>query len=72
MNTGFVFDRLKKATQTAFNRVGKTASVVSDPDLNLYGKLKPEDFGKLINQYGADQTLQYIKEMEHKKVTAGG
>ncbi len=69
MNTSFVFDRIKKATQTAFDRVGKTANVVSDPDLNLYSKLKPEDFGHLINQYGAEDVMKYIKEMEFKRST---
>jgi len=72
MNTSFVFDRMQKATKSAFDKVGKVAGISADADLNLYNKLKPEDFGQIVNKFGADQALAYIKEMEHRRATTGG
>lgn len=75
MNTGFVFDRIKNATSKAFDRVGKTAGIPTDPDLKLYQSLQQPDFEKLTQKFGQDNVLQYIQAMESKRlgaVTTGG
>lgn len=71
MNTNFMLDRMKKATATAFDRAAKTANVES-PDLQLYKKLKPEDFHAIMQQFGEKPTLDYISAMETKLMKSGG
>ena len=40
-------------------------------DLNTYNSLKPEDFPKLVERYGSVPVINYIHEMEHKRLTGG-
>jgi hypothetical protein len=70
MNTGFVFDRIQRATQKAFDRVGKTANIPTDPDLRIYNDLQPKDFEAMTQKYGQDDVMKYIQEMEAKRLGA--
>lgn len=67
-----LFGMMERATKKAFDRVGKVNNVESDPDLALYGTLKPQDFTELMKVYGEDKIVGYIREMESKKIMNGG
>lgn len=68
---GNVMGRMQAATKKAFQRVQQTGNVESDPDLALYGTLKPQHFTELMKVYGEDKIVNYIKEMESKKIMNG-
>lgn len=70
MNTQGVFNRMQSATQKAFDRVGKTADIPIDPDLKIYQSLQPKDFDAMTQRYGADNVMQYIKQMEGRRLGA--
>jgi hypothetical protein len=65
------FDRMQAATKKAFDRVGKATNVETDPDLALYGTLKPEHFTELMKTYGEEPIVNYIKDMEAKRIMGG-
>jgi hypothetical protein len=52
-----------KAFDTARTQVGKT----SDADLQMYEQLQPEQFEKLVEKFGPDSVVSYIKAMEAKR-----
>jgi hypothetical protein len=52
--------------------VGKVAQVEADPDLKLYSTLKPEHFTKLIEVYGEQPVIDYIRDMESQKILKKG
>jgi hypothetical protein len=66
------FSMVQRATKKAFQQVGQVAQVESDPDLKLYSTLKPEHFQELMRVYGEGPIIDYIKEMESKKIMRGG
>lgn len=41
-----------------------------DQDLEMYNKLKPSDFMKLVERYGPDNVAGYIREMELRRTNA--
>jgi hypothetical protein len=62
------FDRLQSATRKAFDRIGKVTGTETDPDLSLYNSLKPEHFTGLMREYGEDEIIGYIREMENRRL----
>jgi hypothetical protein len=68
MNSTDLFSKMQKATQSAFDRVGNVTNTENDPDLSLYQSLAPQDFTKLMERYGEDDVLRYIKTMESRKL----
>lgn len=69
---GNVMARLHAATKKAFERVGRVGNVESDPDLALYGTLKPQHFTELMKVYGEDNIIDYIRDMESKRIMKNG
>jgi hypothetical protein len=68
---GNVMARMHSATKKAFQKVASAGNVESDPDLALYGTLKPEHFTELMKTYGEEPIIDYIREMESKKIMNG-
>ena len=68
---GNVMARMQSATKKAFQQVGRVSSAESDPDLALYGTLKPNHFTELMKVYGEDRIVGYIKDMESKRIMNG-
>ena len=66
------FSMVARATKKAFQQVGKVSGMETDPDLKLYSTLKPEHFTKLIEVYGEQPIIDYIKEMESNKIMKKG
>jgi hypothetical protein len=66
------FSMVQRATKKAFQKVGEVAQVETDPDLKLYSTLKPEHFTKLIEVYGEQPVIDYIRDMESQKILKGG
>ena len=66
-----MFDRLKKVTPRAFNALDRAMGRQTDDDLRLYESLQPDDFKMISKQYGADGTLEYIQEMERRRLKGG-
>ena len=69
---GNVMARMHSATKKAFQRVSRVGNVESDPDLALYGTLKPKHFSELMKVYGEDAIVDYIKDMETKRIMNTG
>jgi hypothetical protein len=67
-----LFPRLKAATKLAFNRVQRVGGVESDPDMALYNTLKPQHFVELMKDYGEEQIVGYIQDMETKRIMNKG
>jgi len=66
---------MRQATKKAFSQVQKATNIESDPDLAMYNTLKPEHFTALMKRYGEQPIIDYIKEMETKRLgvkTKGG
>jgi hypothetical protein len=66
------FSMVQRATKKAFQQVGKVSGVETDPDLRLYSTLKPEHFSRLIEVYGEQPIIDYIREMESTKIMRKG
>ncbi len=66
------FGMMQRATKKAFEKVSQVAQVETDPDLGMYGKLKPQHFQELMSVYGEGPIIDYIKEMESKKIMRRG
>jgi hypothetical protein len=62
------FNKMEKATRAAFDRVGNITGGENDADLNLYKSFTPPDFTKLMQEYGENDVVRYIKEMESKMI----
>jgi len=67
-----IFKTMERATRSAFDRVGQVSGSESDPDLSLYQSLVPQDFAKLMEDYGENEVLDYIKTMEGRRVMKNG
>lgn len=66
---------MRQATKKAFAQVQKAKNIESDPDLAMYNTLKPEHFTELMKKYGEQPIIDYIKDMEAKRLgvkTTGG
>lgn len=66
------FDRMLqrsfKAVDYAFKAASKRMGLESDPDLGLYAMLTSEDFKTMARDFGSTDVLQYIQEMERKRL----
>lgn len=65
------FGMVQRATKKAFERVGRVAGMDEDPDVRLYATLKPEEFTKLMGVYGESPIIDYIRDMESRKIMGG-
>ena len=65
------FNKMEKATRAAFDRAGSVTGAEPDPDLNLYKSLAPQDFTNLMKEYGENDVVRYIREMESKMMMGG-
>ena len=65
---GDPFAMVQRATKKAFHRVGSVMNVEPDPDLKMYNSLKPEHFQELMKVYGESPIIEYIREMEGKRI----
>ena len=66
-----MFDRLDKIVPKAFKTLDQVFGVTKDDDLDMYNTLTPEDFPHIATRYGADNTAEYIQEMERKRMKGG-
>jgi len=60
--------RVADASSIALNSMRKMSGMHTDPDIVRYESFKPEDFAALSDQYGSDNVLDYINEMERKRL----
>lgn len=65
------FNKMEKATRSAFDRVGNVVGTEPDPDLSFYKSLAPQDFTNLMKEYGENDVVRYIKDMESKMIMGG-
>jgi len=61
-----------KAIRGAFSSWHKTLGLNTDSDLDLYKSLSQEDFRRISDKYGMDNTANYIQEMEKRMLKQGG
>lgn len=64
------WDRMGKSVQSAFDESAKRYGLNSDPAVDQYSNLQPEDFQDMSKDFGETDVLQYIQEMEKKKLLA--
>ena len=69
---GLKINLMQGAVKKAFQRTKRVGNVEPDPDLALYGTLKANHFTELMKVYGEGPIIDYIKEMESKKIMQGG
>lgn len=58
-----------EATRDAFQNMRKASDVTTDPDLIRYNSFKPEDFAQMMQDFGEESVLEYIREMELKRLS---
>jgi len=61
----------RRAINTAFGSWHKTLGLNTDSDLDLYKSLSQDDFRRISDKYGIDNTANYIKEMESRMLKQG-
>ena len=61
-------ESLDRSLGKAFENSHKMVGVPVDPDVRLYNKLQPEDLRKLEKTFGRDTVVDYVKEMESRKI----
>lgn len=61
------FNKINKAASKAYGKIDK--AVGSDRDLELYSKMNDNTFQALTKEYGQDKVVEYIKEMEYRRLT---
>jgi len=67
-NLDDAFKRAKANMNTAFDRTLKRSGLGGDKDVKTYEGLTVEDFGDLSKMYGQDNVLQYIQDVEKKRL----
>jgi len=60
--------RTISAVDKAFQHTTKRFGLGTDKDLNLYQTLTMDDFQDLTRDFGETNVLQYIQEMEKRKL----
>lgn len=63
-----MLDQMGTAVGKALGTSDRLNNDTSDPDLIAYGQLTPQDFDILKLRLGPDAVLQYVKDMENKKL----
>ena len=62
------FKQMAEATNQALINIRKSSDAPIDQDLIRYESLTPESFEILSKDYGQDNVLEYIKEMEVRRL----
>ncbi len=70
-NLNRIFDRTVRNISTAFDSTINRLNDPSDPEVQLYQSLDPEDLNKIAGKFGEDNVLEYIHKMESKKLLGG-
>lgn len=60
--------RTVRVTNEAFKRVTNRVGLNTDQDLHLYENLAPDDFDVLARTFGSGEVMDYIREMEKKRL----
>jgi len=60
--------RSRKAVDIAFSQSAKRMGLTRDKDLGIYSMLNSDDFQALAQDFGETDVLQYIQEMERKRL----
>jgi len=61
--------QLANATGEALRGIRKASGMTTDRELMQYNSFKPEDFDAMSQMYGHDSVLEYIREMELRRLT---
>lgn len=60
--------RTVRTTNTAFQRTTDRVGLNTDKDLRVYETLAPDDFDVLAHTFGPDEVMDYIHDMEKKRL----
>lgn len=61
-------ERNKGAARRAVNTLLKAQGYSTDPDVRLYNRLTEVDFDRILAEQGEDALLEYITEMERRRL----
>jgi hypothetical protein len=64
-------NELRSAYRQAANNVRRAAQRPTDRDVIRYESLQPEVFSMIEQEYGSDETMRYIREMETRRMMGG-
>ena len=67
MDTNFKY--LRSVVREGLTQVSNKKQ--KDPLIDIYESLKPSDFDVLMKKYGQEKVINYIKDMEVKKMKKG-
>jgi len=62
------FNRTTTNVKSAFTRSLKRAGIETNPSVMLYNTLREEDFSKLSEIYGQEFVMNYVRDMESKRL----
>lgn len=62
------FTQLNEATKSALDDIRVASGKSTDRDIIRYESFKSEDFDQMRQEYGDDAVLDYIKNMETKRM----
>lgn len=65
-----LFDTIDRAGARAFQTVQKSLGA-ADPQVEIYRKLKPQDFQAIAGQYGPEGLIRYVEAMEARSLKGG-
>ena len=61
-------NRRMRVTKSAFDKVRKNTGQETYKPLEIYTKMKPEDFSVIAEKYGMDEVVRYIQVMENLRM----
>lgn len=60
--------QLAEATGEALKGIRKASGKSVDPDVIRYESFSPNDFKQMMSDFGEENVLEYIREMETKRL----
>lgn len=61
-----IIEKPRNAAKGAYNMWHRALGVESDSDIDLYKSLSQDDFDRISEKYGIENTVEYIREMESR------
>lgn len=62
------WERMGKSVDLAFDQSAKRYGLTTDPAVLQYSNLSQDDFDDLVKDFGETDVLQYIQELERKRL----
>ena len=64
--------RSRRATDKAYSRWSRALDYTFDTDVSLYRSLSKSDLQELAKEFGTENVIAYVEEMERRQLKRGG